>query len=153
MARPSFSLVSGRRSCFFCNRFNFDKGSDSAPHSVQSKRESKNVAGCFTQGWTAGLVISALEEAIEKGWINEEDVTLEKLEGFLSCYGRDFYKVSEETGSRRPQRSVVLRRRGEKIPEEVESSDGTIKIVPFGRGKEIMSVTWDIDRTDLHNPS
>lgn len=142
MARQNSSLVSGGRNCSFYNRFDFDEGSDSAPHPVQSKRESKNVAGCFTQGWAAGLVISALEQAMNRRWISEEDVTSEKLKGFLSYYGREFYRVSEATGSGQPKRHVVLRRTGEKIPEEVKSADGTIQIVPFGRGKEIMSVTW-----------
>ena len=85
-------------------------------------------------------MIGALEEAIDQGWISEEEVTQQAMEGFLSGCGRAFYKIH---GSRRSDRSKIrLERTGETIPEAIRSQDGTIEVVPFGRGKEIMSVSW-----------
>ena len=116
------------------------KGSDSAPHPVQSKKGAgSTAAGCFTQPWCTALVIGALEEAIDKGWIKEEDVTRESIEGFLSGHGRAFYKLAESNTHR-----IRLERRGEKIPEAVKSKEGTIEVVPFGRGKEIFSLSWNL---------
>lgn len=37
---------------------------------------------------------------------------------------------------------IRLERKGEKIPLVVTSKDGSIEVVPFGRGKEVMSLSW-----------
>lgn len=74
-------------------------GSDSAPHPIQSKKQSGGAAGCFTQGWCTGLVIGALEHAMRQGWISKEEVTQEVLEGFLSRYGRAFYNIADHSRS------------------------------------------------------
>ncbi len=117
------------------------KGSDSAPHPVQSKKGAGGTAaGCFTQPWCTALVIGALEEAIDHGWIREEDVTRESIEGFLSGHGRAFYRMKQSVDS--DGSGIRLERKGETIPEVVRSKDGTIEVVPFGRGKEILSVSW-----------
>jgi dihydroorotase len=117
------------------------KGSDSAPHPVQSKKGAGGTAaGCFTQPWCTALVIGALEQAVDHGWITEEDVTRESLEGFLSGHGRAFYRIqqpAELDGSK-----IRLEKKRETIPEVVTSKDGTIEVVPFGRGKEVLSVSW-----------
>lgn len=124
-----------------CNALTDTKGSDSAPHPVQSKKGAGGTAaGCFTQPWCTSLVIGALEEAIDHGWIREEEVTCESIEGFLSGYGRAFYKIPHSTESDKPV--IRLDRRGETIPEVVRSKDGTIEVVPFGRGKEVLSLSW-----------
>lgn len=112
-------------------------GSDSAPHPIQSKKQADCAAGCFTQGWCTQLVIAAIEHAMSQGWITKEEVTREALEGFLSHYGRAFYKIPE---SRQPQ--IRLERRGETIPKSIISSDGKIEVIPFRRGEEIMSLSW-----------
>jgi dihydroorotase len=117
------------------------KGSDSAPHPVQSKKGAGSIAaGCFTQPWCTALVIGALEEGINQGWIREEEVTRESIEGFLSGYGRAFYKIHKSMESDGPR--IRLERRGETIPEAVISQDGSIEVVPFRRGKEILSLSW-----------
>ncbi|MCJ1255347.1 hypothetical protein MMC24_003163 [Lignoscripta atroalba] len=116
-------------------------GSDSAPHPVQSKKGAGGTAaGCFTQPWCTALVIGALEEGIDQGWIREEEVTRESLEGFLSGYGEAFYKIPQSMKSDGPR--IRLERRGETISEAIKTQDGTIEVVPFRRGKEIWSVSW-----------
>jgi len=117
------------------------EGSDSAPHPIQSKKGSgPAAAGCFTQPWCTALVVGALEEGIDQGWIKEEEVTHESIENFLSGYGRAFYKTPRSTESGGPR--IRLERKGEVIPEVVKSQDGTIEVVPFGRGKEVWSTSW-----------
>lgn len=117
-------------------------GSDSAPHPVQLKEQVGGAAGCFTQGWCTALVIGALEHGTRQGWISKEEVTREAIEGFLSKYGREFYRISDanEPESRKPR--IKLERRGETIPRSITSSDGKIEVVPFRRGQEIMSLSW-----------
>ena len=118
------------------------KGSDSAPHPVEAKTGgSYPAAGCFTQGWATQLVVSALEEAVEKGWIQDEDVTYEALVGFLGGRGRRFYNIQSLIKENNEKR-IVLERKGERIPESIKSKDGSIEVVPFRRGEEIWSLRW-----------
>ncbi|RFU34047.1 hypothetical protein B7463_g2310, partial [Scytalidium lignicola] len=122
------AVVSGEQKFFF--------GSDSAPHPLSAKVGGlKTVAGCFTQSYATSLVVSAVQEAINKGWIKEEDVTQEKLEGFLSTYGRRFYKLPEAKEGKR----IVLEKKGEVIKERVVSRDGEVKVVNFKSGDEALS--------------
>ena len=85
-------------------------------------------------------MISALEEGIKQAWIKEEEIRQTSIEGFLSRYGREFYKLDGTTEQEGPM--IRLERKGEKIPPVVTSKDRGIEIVPFGRGKEIMSLSW-----------
>lgn len=117
-------------------------GSDSAPHPIQSKKQSGGAAGCFTQGWCTGLVIGALEHAMRQGWISKEEVTQEVLEGFLSRYGRAFYNIADLNEHASAEPRIRLARRGETIPQSVKSSNGQIEIVPFRNCQEIMSISW-----------
>ncbi|KAL8647556.1 MAG: hypothetical protein Q9226_006385 [Calogaya cf. arnoldii] len=119
-------------------------GSDSAPHPVQSKEQTNVAAGCFTQGWTSVLVIDALKQAIENGWISNHKIRHETLEGFLSTYGRKFYKIDQLSGSL--QWRIQLEKGAETIPKSIISSDGKIEVVPFRRGEQVMSLSW-IDRS------
>lgn len=117
-------------------------GSDSAPHPVQSKKGgagSNTAAGCFTQPWASALVIGALEEGIKQGWVSEEEVSQEAIEGFLSEHGRAFYKVARPAGQ---GLGIRLEKKGDVIPETVRSKDGDIEIVPFGRGKTVATLSW-----------
>lgn len=140
--RPSSFSVSRStvklQNCYLDTR----KGSDSAPHPIESKKKPSCAAGCFTQGWTTTLIITALEEGLNQGWIREDDVTREAIEGFLSKNGRAFYGLSnsEESGSSKPK--IRLERRGERIPKTIASQDGSIEVVPFRAGEEILSVSW-----------
>ncbi|KAL9027780.1 MAG: hypothetical protein Q9196_003743 [Gyalolechia fulgens] len=117
-------------------------GSDSAPHPAQLKKQSGGAAGCFTQGWCTALVIGALEHALRQGWISKDHVTREALEGFLSKYGRAFYKIADLNDQASSEPRIRLTRRGETIPKSIKSSDGQIEVVPFRSGQEIMSLSW-----------
>jgi dihydroorotase len=123
-------------------------GSDSAPHPIEAKKGGRGptAAGCFTQPWGTALVIGALEEAEEHGWIGSnaagERSLMEAATGFLSTYGRSFYKLPSANSS---GRRIVLRRKGERIAEAVSGPSGAssrIEVVPFRAGKEILSVDW-----------
>ncbi|KAI0880340.1 amidohydrolase 2 [Annulohypoxylon maeteangense] len=125
------TIVSGDPKFFF--------GSDSAPHPLQSKtsaEEGKAPAGVYTQPFVTQLVIVALEEAIERGTIKEEDVTQAKLEGFLSKFGRQFYRLPEASNK------VVLERKGEKIPTSIRSEDGSIEVGISKVGTDVFSLRW-----------
>lgn len=114
-------------------------GSDSAPHPVQSKKGAgATAAGCFTQPYVSQIVIEALEAAVEQGWINENELTLEAIEGFLSGFGRKFYKLPDASSSKK----IRLEKKGEKIPDIVRSADGAVEVVPWGRGREVRSLSW-----------
>ncbi|KAL8725272.1 MAG: hypothetical protein Q9166_007474 [cf. Caloplaca sp. 2 TL-2023] len=60
------------------------------------------------------LVILAPQEAIERGVIEEHEVTQERLERFLSRSGRRFYKLPNPTAEDTPK--IVLERKGETLP-------------------------------------
>ena len=124
------AVVDGSSKFFF--------GSDSAPHPMHSKQKPTCAAGCFTQGWTTTLVVSALEEGLRLGWIRDEDVTQDVLEGFLSKYGRAFYRLPQAGTATK----IRFERRGEAIPQVVKSANGGIEVVPFGAGKEVLSLQW-----------
>jgi dihydroorotase len=83
------------------------------------------------------LVIDALEEGIEKGILRNEDVTLQRLEGFFSEFGRKFYKVTDKSNER-----IVLQRTAEPIEESLTNSDNSIEVIPFRRGKPTWRAQW-----------
>ncbi len=111
----------------------FFLGTDSAPHPSSSKRADKYAAGVFTQPHAVGLVIDALEQGIETGVLTAEDVNEEKLKGFLSGYGRAFYKVDDDR-----KEKIVLKRQAVTIDKLLRSNDGQVEVVPFRQGK----LTW-----------
>lgn len=125
------------------------KGSDSAPHPIENKKTNKEsgaagcAAGVFTMGWTTALVLDALEIGTRHGWITKEQTTREVIEGFLSDYGRDFYRIpasSVDSESSKPR--IRLERQGQTIPRSITSSDGKIEVVPFRRGEKTWSLCW-----------
>lgn len=91
-------------------------------------------------GWTSVLVIDALKQAIENGWISNHKITQETLEGFLSTYGKKFYKIDQLSDPSR--RCIRLEKSDETIPKSIVSSDGKIEVVPFRRGEQVMSLSW-----------
>lgn len=115
----------------------FFLGTDSAPHPAINKRGDKVAAGVFTQPYAVGLVVDALEQAVEKKIISAEDVTKEGLEGFLSSFGRKFYGALDTKGEK-----VVLRRQGVKIQDLLISKDGKVEVVPFRRGQTTWAAEW-----------
>lgn len=115
----------------------FFLGTDSAPHPAISKRGDKVAAGVFTQPYAVGLVLSALELAVERGVLAEADVTEEGLKGFLGGFGRKFYGGVDGKGE-----SVVLRRNGVQVMDILTSKDGKVEVVPFRRGQSIWAAEW-----------
>lgn len=118
-------------------------GSDSAPHPASAKtgganRTEKTAAGCFTQPWTAQLVVDALAGAEAKGWLEPGTVTRTGLEGFLGGFGRRFYGIEAEAAGKG---RVVLERSGERVPE-VLTGPGGVEVVYFARGRETWSLRW-----------
>jgi dihydroorotase len=104
--------------------------------SKTSAEQGKAPAGVFTQPVATQLVLMALEEGIERGDISEADVTQEKLEGFLSRFGRRFYKLPEACGK------IILERKGDKIGTSVKSADGKTEVGVSRAGTEVFSLTW-----------
>ncbi|KAK3678908.1 dihydroorotase [Recurvomyces mirabilis] len=121
------TVVSGDPKFFF--------GTDSAPHPAETKRADRVAAGVFTQPHAVGYVIDALEQAVLNGVLKAEDVTKKKLEGFLSKFGRDFYKVNDER-----QETIVLHKPCGPVEDVLKSDDGALEVVPFRRAK----MTWDL---------
>lgn len=115
----------------------FFLGTDSAPHPAINKRGDKVAAGVFTQPHAVGLVLSALEQAIEKGVLTTDDVTKENLEGFLSGFGRMFYGATNVKDEK-----VVLRRDGVKILDLLKNADSSVEVVPFRRGQTTWAAEW-----------
>jgi len=123
------AIASGNPKFFF--------GTDSAPHPAISKRADKVAAGVFTQPHAVGLVIDALEEAIESGILSPEQVTKEKLEGFLMNSGRDFYRVKDEKNER-----IVLKCGGAQIANSLQNDELKLEVIPFRRGKITWGTEW-----------
>lgn len=137
--KPVAKLPSDRRALLetaISGNPKFFLGTDSAPHPASSKRADKYAAGVFTQPHAVGLVLDALEQGVETGVLKAEDITKEKLEGFLCSQGRDFYKIKDERNER-----VVLSKSDVEIESSLRSEDGTVEVIPFRRGK----LTWRVD--------
>ena len=92
----------------------------------------------YTQPYATQLVLLALEEAVERGVIKDDDITKESLEGFLSRFGRRFYQLSEV-----PDKTIVLERKGEKIPASVRNDEGTIEVGISRNGANIFTLRWE----------
>ena len=89
----------------------FFLGTDSAPHAAPLKEHASGCAGCYT-------ALSALEmyaQAFES--VNAMD----KLEGFASCHGPDFYGLPRNTTR------VTLRRETWTLPEQVPFGQTELK--------------------------
>jgi dihydroorotase len=123
------TVVSGNKKFFL--------GTDSAPHPAVNKRGDKVAAGVFTQPHAVGYVLSALEQAVERGVIDAQDVTKEKLEGFLGGNGRAFYRVEDDKKER-----VVLRKDKVTVEKLLKNDDGSVEVVPFRRDQKTWSVEW-----------
>ena len=102
----------------------FFLGTDSAPHSKKAKENACGCAGCYS-AW------SALELYTQ---VFDELNALDKLEGFASFHGADFYGLPRNTNT------VTLVKQSWTVPEYVTLPDGEA-IVPFFAGK---TVDWKI---------
>ncbi|SEQ98207.1 dihydroorotase [Amphritea atlantica] len=98
----------------------FFLGTDSAPHAKEAKENACGCAGCYS-AW------SAIELYAH---VFEELGVLEKLEGFASNFGADFYGLPRNEGT------ITLIREEWTLPEEITLPDGR-PIVPFFAGQKV----------------
>ena len=101
----------------------FFLGTDSAPHSRNSKENSCGCAGCFSALHAMELYAEAFESAD----------ALDKLEAFASFYGPDFYHLPRNT------EQITLTKTTWRIPDEVPFIESGL--VPLGAGNEI---SWEM---------
>ncbi|KVC81614.1 dihydroorotase [Burkholderia ubonensis] len=97
----------------------FFLGTDSAPHARNAKEAACGCAGCYTALHALELYAEAFENA----------GALDKLEGFASFYGADFY------GLPRAAETVTLRREPWELPLEILAGD--TPVVPLRAGEAI----------------
>ncbi len=97
----------------------FFLGTDSAPHPKGLKEHACGCAGCYTALHAMELYAQAFESA----------GALDKLEGFASHHGADFYHLPRNTDK------VTLERAEWIIPDEVRMGDGTL--VPLDAGQAL----------------
>jgi dihydroorotase len=97
----------------------FFLGTDSAPHPAHLKEHASGCAGCYT----AHAAIELYAQAFEA--VN----ALDKLEGFASFFGADFYGLPRNTGS------ITLKREAWTTPESFAFGDASLK--PLCAGEEL----------------
>ncbi|MGH6611158.1 MAG: dihydroorotase [Burkholderiaceae bacterium] len=97
----------------------FFLGTDSAPHARADKEAACGCAGCYTAACALELYAEAFEQA----------GALERLEGFASFFGADFYGLPRNGGQ------VVLEREDWTMPSELPFGDRTI--VPLRAGEKL----------------
>ncbi|CAN5574587.1 dihydroorotase [soil metagenome] len=89
----------------------FFAGTDSAPHAAHLKEHALGCAGCYT----AMTAIELYAEAFDNVG------ALDKLEGFVSLHGADFYGLPRNTDT------VTLKRETWTVPETVPYGEATLK--------------------------
>jgi dihydroorotase len=98
----------------------FFLGTDSAPHASAMKENSVCGAGCFTAMSALELYAEAFEAA----------GALDKLEGFASWHGPDFYGLPRNTGT------VTLRKEPLELPESIPFGDAA-QLKPLRAGETL----------------
>lgn len=101
----------------------FFLGTDSAPHPKSAKEASCGCAGMYTAHAAIELYAEAFEEA----------GALDKLEGFASFYGPDFYQLPRNTTQ------VTLHKQSWIVPEAIPFAEDVL--VPLRAGQ---SVAWKL---------
>jgi dihydroorotase len=101
----------------------FFLGTDSAPHAKGDKEAACGCAGCYSAFNALGLYAEAFES------VNQ----LEKLEGFASFFGPDFYSLP------RNSKKITLKKQAQSIPQELPLGDATI--VPLRAGE---TIAWSL---------
>jgi dihydroorotase len=94
----------------------FFLGTDSAPHAAVMKEASVCGAGCFTALSALELYATAFD-AVD---------AIDKLEGFASFFGADFYGLPRNTGH------ITLRRAPLTLPESVPFGEAQLKPLAGG---------------------
>ena len=97
----------------------FFLGTDSAPHAKGAKEAACGCAGCYSAFNALGLYAEAFESVGK----------LDKLEGFASFFGPDFYLLPRNT------QKVTLVKQAQNIPAELPLGGDTI--VPLRAGETI----------------
>ncbi len=97
----------------------FFLGTDSAPHPKGLKEHACGCAGCYTALHAMELYAQAFEAAD----------ALDKLEGFASFFGPDFYRLPRNAGS------ITLKREDWIVPEELKMGDAPL--VPLDAGQTL----------------
>ncbi len=94
----------------------FFLGTDSAPHPVHLKEHASGCAGCYTAATAMELYAQAFDTA----------GALDKLEGFASFHGADFY------GLPRNQGTITLKRESWTVPESFAFGQAQLKPLSAG---------------------
>ncbi len=97
----------------------FFLGTDSAPHAKDAKETACGCAGCYTALHALELYAEAFDQA----------GALDRLEGFASFFGADFY------GLPRSAETVTLKRETWELPREIYAGD--TPVVPLRGGEPI----------------
>jgi dihydroorotase len=97
----------------------FFMGTDSAPHAAHLKEHALGCAGCYTALNAIELYAQAFDNA----------GALDRLEGFASFHGADFY------GLQRNIDTITLKRETWTVPETVPYGEATLK--PLGGGETL----------------
>ncbi len=97
----------------------FFLGTDSAPHPAHLKEHASGCAGCYT----AHAAIELYAEAFDNAG------ALDRLEGFASFHGADFYGVARNTGT------ITLRREAWTAPDSYAFGEAALK--PLRAGEPI----------------
>lgn len=97
----------------------FFLGTDSAPHAKGVKEHACGCAGCYTALHAMELYAQAFDQV----------GALDKLEGFASFFGPDFYQLPRNVGR------MTLKRESWTLPNELSYLDGSL--VPLNAGEVI----------------
>ena len=97
----------------------FFLGTDSAPHPAHLKEHALGCAGCYTGLTALELYAQAFDNAN----------ALDKLEGFASFHGADFYGLPRNSGT------VTLKRESWTVPETVPYGEAALK--PLCGGEQL----------------
>jgi dihydroorotase len=95
----------------------FFLGTDSAPHAQHTKENACGCAGCYTAHTAIELYAEVFEQA----------EALDKLEGFASFFGADFYALPRNTSQ------ITLRKEAWQVPASL--GFGEHKLVPLRAGE------------------
>ena len=95
----------------------FFLGTDSAPHTKTAKESSCGCAGCYSAYGALELYAEAFEQA----------GSLDKLEGFASFFGADFYRLPRNTNT------VTLQKKSWPVPDSYRLKDELI--IPLKAGE------------------
>ena len=101
----------------------FFLGTDSAPHAKGDKETACGCAGCYSAFNALGLYAEAFESVGK----------LDKLEGFTSFFGPDFYSLPRNT------KKITLVKQAQTIPNELPLGDATI--IPLRAGE---TIAWSL---------